>query len=57
VIPVGDADSQMLVSIRKEQGQPQMSRLTGCRFVPLVGASEVDVNDSSHSNGENESPV
>lgn len=38
VIPLGDAESQALVSIRKHQGQPQATRLTGCRFVPLIGA-------------------
>lgn len=38
VIPVGNAESQSLVSIRKHQGQPQSTQLTGCRFVPLVGA-------------------
>ncbi len=52
VIPVGDAESQALVSIRKQQGQPQISRLTGCRFVPLVGASEADVNDPPQSAGD-----
>ena len=56
VIPVGDADSQMLMSIRKEQGQPQMNRLTGCRFVPLVGASEADANNSRPSIDDDETP-
>ena len=38
VIPLGDADSQTLVWIRKEQGRPHATQLTGCRFVPLIGA-------------------
>jgi protein-L-isoaspartate(D-aspartate) O-methyltransferase len=38
VIPVGEGDSQSLVSIRKEQGRLQTTHLTGCRFVPLIGA-------------------
>jgi protein-L-isoaspartate(D-aspartate) O-methyltransferase len=45
VIPLGDADSQSLVSIRKEQGQPRATQLTACRFVPLVGASKTDGDD------------
>ena len=37
VIPVGDADSQVLHSIRKKDGHPVRTTLSGCRFVPLVG--------------------
>ena len=54
VIPVGDAESQALVSIRKAQGQPQTSRLTGCRFVPLVGAAEAHAEVQPRANGEEE---
>jgi protein-L-isoaspartate(D-aspartate) O-methyltransferase len=56
VIPVGDVESQVLVSIRKEQGQPQMSRLTGCRFVPLVGSAEAHAEDQPRANGQENSP-
>jgi protein-L-isoaspartate(D-aspartate) O-methyltransferase len=37
VIPVGTAESQALVAIHKVAGQPEVSELSGCRFVPLVG--------------------
>jgi protein-L-isoaspartate(D-aspartate) O-methyltransferase len=37
VIPVGDDRSQSLELIRKTAGGVQTTRLTGCRFVPLVG--------------------
>jgi protein-L-isoaspartate(D-aspartate) O-methyltransferase len=42
VIPIGDRDSQALHAIRKEDGQPQSTTLSGCRFVPLVGEFEPD---------------
>jgi protein-L-isoaspartate(D-aspartate) O-methyltransferase len=40
VIPIGDRDSQTLQAIRKLGGQPRPTTLSGCRFVPLVGAFE-----------------
>jgi protein-L-isoaspartate(D-aspartate) O-methyltransferase len=40
VIPLGDADSQVLVAVRKIDGAPQITELSGCRFVPLVGAQQ-----------------
>jgi protein-L-isoaspartate(D-aspartate) O-methyltransferase len=40
VIPVGAAESQALVAIRKVGGQPEITELSGCRFVPLIGAAE-----------------
>ena len=38
-IPLGDAEAQTLVAIRKVDGQPQTRSLSPCRFVPLVGAA------------------
>ena len=40
VMPIGDRDSQTLQAIRKLDGQPRATTLSGCRFVPLVGAFE-----------------
>jgi protein-L-isoaspartate(D-aspartate) O-methyltransferase len=40
VIPLGSADSQSLVAVRKIDGQPQSTELSGCRFVPLIGAEQ-----------------
>ncbi len=37
VIPVGDAKTQVLQAIRKKDGRPHRTTLSGCRFVPLVG--------------------
>lgn len=37
IIPVGPADAQELQLVRKQQGQPVVNRLEGCRFVPLIG--------------------
>jgi protein-L-isoaspartate(D-aspartate) O-methyltransferase len=42
VLPIGDAESQSLVSIRKENGKPVANQLTACRFVPLIGAYKPD---------------
>jgi len=39
VIPLGDAEEQALVAIRKVQGRPETRSLSPCRFVPLVGAA------------------
>ena len=38
VIPLGDSSSQILQAVRKVDGQPQPTKLSGCRFVPFVGA-------------------
>lgn len=38
VIPLGDADAQVLVAVRKTDGEARLTELSGCRFVPLVGA-------------------
>ncbi len=40
VIPIGDRDSQTLQAIRKVDGRLRATTLSGCRFVPLVGAFE-----------------
>ncbi len=40
VIPIGDRETQELQSICKIGGKPQATVLSGCRFVPLVGAFE-----------------
>jgi protein-L-isoaspartate(D-aspartate) O-methyltransferase len=37
VIPIGNDQSQSLEVVQKLAGQSKVSRLTGCRFVPLVG--------------------
>ncbi len=37
VIPVGPPDVQELQLVRKQEGQPVVRRLEGCRFVPLIG--------------------
>ena len=38
VIPVGPPYAQELQLVRKQNGQPVIEVLEGCRFVPLVGA-------------------
>ena len=38
VIPLGDSAGQVLTKIRKHDGKAKTTKLTGCRFVPLVGA-------------------
>jgi len=38
VIPVGEYDYQHLQVIRKVDGSPRSTKLSPCRFVPLVGA-------------------
>jgi protein-L-isoaspartate(D-aspartate) O-methyltransferase len=40
VIPVGVADYQVLEAIRKVDGQPRITVLSGCRFVPLIGSND-----------------
>jgi protein-L-isoaspartate(D-aspartate) O-methyltransferase len=40
VMPIGYRDSQTLQAIRKLDGQPRTTTLSGCRFVPLVGEFE-----------------
>ena len=37
VIPVGPPDAQVLWLARKEDGDAVVTRLEGCRFVPLIG--------------------
>jgi protein-L-isoaspartate(D-aspartate) O-methyltransferase len=37
VIPVGPEQAQVLQAIRKRSGEPHVTELTNCRFVPLVG--------------------
>jgi protein-L-isoaspartate(D-aspartate) O-methyltransferase len=38
VIPVGPARAQQLQLVRKQGGQPVVTHLEGCRFVPLIGS-------------------
>jgi protein-L-isoaspartate(D-aspartate) O-methyltransferase len=38
VAPIGGLESQTLQAIHKEVGQARQEGLSGCRFVPLVGA-------------------
>ena len=40
VIPLGSPERQVLQSIRKLAGAPVSVELSGCRFVPLVGACD-----------------
>jgi protein-L-isoaspartate(D-aspartate) O-methyltransferase len=40
VIPTGDRENQTLLAVRKVKGRQQSTTLSGCRFVPLVGAFE-----------------
>jgi protein-L-isoaspartate(D-aspartate) O-methyltransferase len=40
VIPVGPGSAQELLLIAKQQGQSQVTRIEGCRFVPLVAGAE-----------------
>jgi protein-L-isoaspartate(D-aspartate) O-methyltransferase len=37
VIPVGPPDAQELRLVRKRDGQPAVTVMEGCRFVPLIG--------------------
>jgi protein-L-isoaspartate(D-aspartate) O-methyltransferase len=37
VIPLGDDESQTLTAVRKKDGRPVATALSGCRFVPLIG--------------------
>jgi protein-L-isoaspartate(D-aspartate) O-methyltransferase len=39
VIPLGGKEHQTLQAIRKQQGQPHPTNLSGCRFVPLLGSA------------------
>ena len=38
VVPVGSAQAQELQLVRKHGGQPVVSTMEGCRFVPLIGS-------------------
>ena len=38
IIPVGPAHAQELQLVRKQSGQPVVTNLEGCRFVPLIGS-------------------
>ena len=38
VIPLGGKEHQTLQAIRKEGGEPRVTNISGCRFVPLVGS-------------------
>jgi protein-L-isoaspartate(D-aspartate) O-methyltransferase len=38
VVPVGPAQAQELQLVRKHGGQPVVSTMEGCRFVPLIGS-------------------
>jgi protein-L-isoaspartate(D-aspartate) O-methyltransferase len=38
VIPVGPAHAQELQLVRKHEGQPVVTSIEGCRFVPLIGS-------------------
>ena len=37
IIPVGPPSAQQLQVVRKHEGQPVITTLEGCRFVPLIG--------------------
>ena len=38
VVPVGPAHAQELQLVRKDEGNPVVETLEGCRFVPLIGS-------------------
>jgi protein-L-isoaspartate(D-aspartate) O-methyltransferase len=38
IVPVGPAQAQELQLVRKHGGQPVVSSMEGCRFVPLIGS-------------------
>jgi protein-L-isoaspartate(D-aspartate) O-methyltransferase len=38
IVPVGPPQAQELQLIRKHRGQPVVSTMEGCRFVPLIGS-------------------
>jgi protein-L-isoaspartate(D-aspartate) O-methyltransferase len=38
IVPVGPAQAQELQLVRKKVGQPLVTSLEGCRFVPLIGS-------------------
>ena len=38
IVPVGPAHAQELQLVRKHGGQPVVSSMEGCRFVPLIGS-------------------
>lgn len=42
VIPLGSSEAQMLRAIRKIGGKPLAVDLSGCRFVPFVGAQTAE---------------
>jgi protein-L-isoaspartate(D-aspartate) O-methyltransferase len=42
VIPVGDKEGQVLQAFHKVAGQLHAEPLSGCRFVPLIGAQETN---------------
>ncbi len=37
VLPIGSSSEQTLSIIDRRQGQPELRRTVGCRFVPLIG--------------------
>jgi protein-L-isoaspartate(D-aspartate) O-methyltransferase len=37
IVPVGPAEAQELQLVRRHEGRPEVTRLEGCRFVPLIG--------------------
>lgn len=39
VIPVGDEEQQELLLVEKDEPEPRISSLCGCRFVKLIGAA------------------
>ena len=41
LIPVGPQAAQELQLVRKQDGQPLITILEGCRFVPLVSGAEL----------------
>ncbi len=48
VIPIGDRDCQILQAVGKVHGAPQVTELSACRFVPLVGAEGWSEDGLSH---------
>jgi protein-L-isoaspartate(D-aspartate) O-methyltransferase len=51
IVPVGDRHEQTLVRLTATNGEPQLERLGGCRFVPLIGQQGWINDEASPVNG------
>jgi protein-L-isoaspartate(D-aspartate) O-methyltransferase len=51
IVPVGDRHEQTLIRLTATSAGPQVERLGGCRFVPLIGQQGWLTSMTSHMNG------